>query len=558
LRRRVGASRVIGPERTGKRRGRGQIDRHFDGQAVVVVLVSIGGRRPDAVLAWLRPLARRLRWPSAEDTTMTKMQVTISWQAIRNEDTLEVHDRARLLEHADGCIPVGTAPDGLPLVLRVSRSASIVGPVLRALNAHDLAHLSNEVRAQVTQLNRQVQTERRGLGIAPRGPAAEVPHYVTMTSVPKLMGDTLLSRLLGPTSPLLLPEDARSWQHDDHVAVKTSCGVLMDAAELQQLKRELDVRQHLCVPLDDSPTTVVRQGEGTAIDVTQGRPFVAEDLRGLPSTRFHGFRRVDGAVEGEHFSGALGDHEAYRRAVRRADSVGWSVTRADLLQVIVDVARSVVPLHAEGVVHGDIKPANVLLHADGAAAHDGLNIRTGALSAAGTKGWNAPEQIIARPVCPATDVFALAQLVVQVLEAAVFGDERSFIVPIGNGQRIRERMIALPDVYLDPSLVPLDDAGRTAWRSFLRRCLVLDTDKRVADAVTFANELATLAERHPIAGRRAVSGLAGRLVRRARGDGLAGRGRKNAGGDDAVVWMLDDSYAHVHREPWDFVVAIAA
>jgi hypothetical protein len=495
----------------------------------------------------------------AEAATMTTTRVRIEWESITTDHSLEVHDRAHLVNHADGCIPVGVAPDGLPLVMRVSRSASIVEPVLRAMHAPDTGSLSKDVRHHLTQLNRLVQAERRSLGIAPRGPYSNAPHYVTMSTVPSLLGDTLLCRLLGRTSPLLLPEDTSRWQRDDEVAAKTSCGVLMNAAELQQLKRELDMRQHLCVPLDDGRTTIVRKGEGKTIDLTEGRPLVCEDLRRLTSTRFHGRRRVDGTNHDEEFAGELGDNAAYRRALRSASSVGWSVTRVDLLQVVVDVARSLQPLHAEGIVHGDIKPANVLVTADGAVAHDALNIKVGALSAAGTKGWNAPEQIIARPCSPATDVFALAQLVVQILEAAVFGDERSFVVPIGNGQRIRERMIAAPDVFLDPSLVPMNDAAIAAWRSFLRRCLVLDAEKRLPTAAAFADELAMLAARHPVGGRRAVHGLAGRLVRRARGEGLFDRARRAVTGEDeSVVWLLEDSYAHVHREPWELLVAIAA
>jgi hypothetical protein len=486
-------------------------------------------------------------------TTTTTLE--ISWHAVREDDQLAVHDRARLIDHADGCIPVGTAPDGLPLVLRVSRSASVIDPVLRALHAPTTLSLSPELRGLLQSMNRQVQAERRGLGVAARGPFVDAPHYVTMRSVPELMGDTLLCRLLGHQSPLLLAEDTPVWHRDDHVAAKTSCGVLMNAAELQQLKRELDLRQHLAVPLDDAPTVIVRQGPQRRVDLTEGRAFVAEDLRGMGSTMFHGFRRVDGVDQGEHVSGLLGDTDAYRRALRRSTTVGWSVTRNDLLEIIVDVARSLVPLHASGVVHGDIKPANIFITVDGGVAHDSLDIAAGALSAAGTKGWNAPEQIIARPCTPATDVFALAQLVVRVLEAAVFGDERSFVVPIGGGQRIRERMIAEPDVFVDPTLVPLNDAGIAAWRAFLRRCLVLDADQRVRDAAAFADELATLIERHPVGGRRAVKSLAGRLVRQARGEALH-RGRGAA--DESVVWLLEDSYADVHRAPWDFLVAVAA
>jgi hypothetical protein len=90
---------------------------------------------------------------------------------------------------------------------------------------------------------------------------------------------------------------------------------------------------------------------------------------------------------------------------------------------------------------------------------------------------------------------------------------------------------------------------------------VLDADKRLRDAATFADELAALTDRHPVGGRRAVSRLVGQLVRSARGTGLVDRARRALGGggdDGSVVWMLDDSYAHVHREPWNFLVAVAA
>ncbi len=485
---------------------------------------------------------------------------SIARHHINTHTTLDVHDRASVLNRADTTVRIGTAPDGLPLLLTIQRSASIVEPVLRALHATEVSSLSKEVRGHLTDLNHRVQRERRDLGVAKRGPFVDVPHYVTMSSVPELVGTTLLARLLGPTSPLLLPEDTPAWRAHDEVVAKTSVGVLMNAAEFQQLKRELDTRQHLCIPLDDSPTTIVRQAPESSLDLTAGRVFVHEDLRRLPSTRFHGYRRGEAKLEGEKFSGLLSDHDAYGRAVRRADTIGWSVTRHDLLRVVVEVARSLVPLHTSGIVHGDIKPANIFITADGATAHDSLDIQAGSLSAAGTKGWNAPEQIIARPCTPATDVFALAQLVVQILQAAVFGDERSFVVPIGNGQRIRERMIAAPDVFIDPTMISLDDAAIGAWRAFLRRCLLLDADQRQKDAATFADELASLIEDHPVPGHRAVSRLSGQLVRQPRGGGLIERTRRAIAGtpDVDVAWILEDSYADVHQTPWRFLIAIAA
>lgn len=493
---------------------------------------------------------------------MSDVRVSVIWQTIHQSPARQqVVDRARLLEQADANVPVGTAPDGLPLVLRVSRSASIIEPVLRALHAGEIGDLSAEARKLLVDLNQRLQSERRALGIADHGPHGHGPHYVSMQSVPRLLGDTLLTRLLGSASPLLLPEDR--WAgggRSDELQAKTSCGVLMAADERVRLQENLASRQHLALPLDDGPAQVVRQRADGTLDMSEGRALVLEDLRHLPSAMFHCYRRDEGKRELSHFQGKLGDNDDYRAAIKSAHCVGWSASRMDLLHVVAEVARSLVPLHKQGLVHGDIKPANILITDDGAIAHDSLDVKAGSISAAGTKGWNAPEQIIAREVSPATDVFALAQLVVQILEAAVFGDERSFVVPVGGGARARERMMVEPDVYLDPNLIPFGDAAISAWRALLRRCLALDASQRVPGADAFADELLAICARHRVPGRRVVAGLAGSLTKNAGGEGLVDSLRRSVGrrDDDAVVWSMDDSYSHLHQMPWQLLFGLAA
>lgn len=483
------------------------------------------------------------------------VKISIAWQNLPHpeEPAVDVVDRAQLVNQPDALVPVGTAPDGLPLLMRVGRSASIIEPVLRALYTGDVKHLTPDVRKLLLALNARVQTERRELGVLPRGPWSDGPHYVSMASVPQLWGPTLLARLLGTTSPLLLPEDVTSVRNDE-VACRTSVGVLMSVDERRRIEHDLNTNQHLMLPLGDGAPGIVRVRDGSGIDVDEARPVVFEDLRRVPSAMFHTLRRVDGSTVDTASRGALADNDAYQQNLRRAHLVGWSVDRNDILGLIAEVARSLEPLHNDGLVHGDIKPANVLLTSLGAVAHDGLQLIAGDLSAAGTKGWNAPEQIIARPVSPATDVFALAQLVVLVLEAAIFGDETSFVVPVGGGRRTRERLMADPDVYLDPNLIDFTDDAVAAWRAFLRRCLSLDPARRIQTASAFADELMTIAERFPVPGERSVRGLIGQLTRRATVDS----GRRMLTSAGGCAWILHDSYSHLHRTPWHLVASMIA
>ena len=113
-------------------------------------------------------------------------------------------------------------------------------------------------------------------------------------------------------------------------------------------------------------------------------------------------------------------------AIRAGD-----LSEAGRRRVLAETAVALDHAHSVGVVHRDVKPANVLLRPDGVVKLTDLGIataaereqitRTGALL--GTPSYMAPEQLEGGPTGPAADVYALAAVAFEVLSGrkAVIG-----------------------------------------------------------------------------------------------------------------------------------------
>ncbi|MFF7990995.1 serine/threonine-protein kinase [Kitasatospora xanthocidica] len=132
------------------------------------------------------------------------------------------------------------------------------------------------------------------------------------------------------------------------------------------------------------------------------------------------------------------------------------------------LAEALEAIHAAELVHRDLKPSNVLLAPDGPRVVDfGISVaaeataltRTGMI--VGTPGFMAPEQLLGRPVTPATDVFALgAVLAYAATGAGPFGT--------GSAQALNFRI-----AYEEPDLSVLPQG-----LEIIGRCLAKDPERR--------------------------------------------------------------------------------
>ncbi|WCN84267.1 serine/threonine-protein kinase [Micromonospora sp. LH3U1] len=104
----------------------------------------------------------------------------------------------------------------------------------------------------------------------------------------------------------------------------------------------------------------------------------------------------------------------------RAGPLDWRIS----VRVCAEVAAALAAAHAEGIVHRDVKPANVMLTPSGVKVLDfGIAVPAGTPDpmptgiVLGTPAYLAPEQLDGVPATPASDMYALGVLLYYCLTA---------------------------------------------------------------------------------------------------------------------------------------------
>jgi hypothetical protein len=168
------------------------------------------------------------------------------------------------------------------------------------------------------------------------------------------------------------------------------------------------------------------------------------------------------------------------------DAVERPLGFAEAAAIVVRVAEALAPLHAQGLLHGGIEPASVLV--DDQRELTGLlgfglapalaagADRTRALPLLVSPGYAAPELITGQPLGPQADVYALGILLWELIFAQV--PFRGPILRVLDAHLNR----ALPDFEL-----PFD--APASFESTLRRMLAKRPEHRFADAGAVTEQL---------------------------------------------------------------------
>jgi tRNA A-37 threonylcarbamoyl transferase component Bud32 len=167
---------------------------------------------------------------------------------------------------------------------------------------------------------------------------------------------------------------------------------------------------------------------------------------------------------------------------------------AEAATVVAEIADALACAHEAGIVHRDVKPANVLLSTDGrvlvtdfgiAKAGDGLDL-TGTNTTLGTAKYLAPEQVEGGAVDARADVYALGVILYELLcGEPPFVAEGEAATALARLQRD-----PVPPRRVRPDIAP-------AMEAVVLRALARDPNERFADAPSLRDAV-----------RGAVDGLA--------------------------------------------------
>ncbi len=402
---------------------------------------------------------------------------------------------AQFVKQSEGLVNFGFAPDGLPWVTDVvappsgaellqtaDRMFCLSGasPDFAGTPLHDVVRTLDElIRSQYSQ---QIEL--------PSGKA------FLGTILPKplrsLIGDTILERLFSSNSSSTVRSCTT---HHTGVQAATNAAALEYPGHFPFKQGDAC----LAFPDDDQNMSVVYMTHDTSgwPSFQYRGPFLLENLETFADARF--LFQVNGrpVIEMPCQKG-----EEYLEKRNRYDAGLWqfSVSRLSMADKLLDIAKAVSDLQHAGEIHADIKPSNILVTTDGVRLIDSLQLESGSRSPAMTRGWAAPEQVMASKVGPGTDQFAIGLMLLTLAGGVLFGEETTMVVPSGGTGTARHTIFRSPMVFIDPESGFVPGEHVRAWGRLIERCLCFSPRDRFPSAADLVGELEDLLESESLSG----------------------------------------------------------
>jgi Domain of unknown function (DUF4062)/Protein kinase domain len=406
-----------------------------------------------------------------------------------------VHHASKLAIVPDVSVPVGNAEDGLPLVAYVERSKELEALFTESdLKRPDFSaefpdRVVEELRAALSEPNRlrtvQLKTGSEQLLYVSRKNLSELFDSLLASLIERSRRANAYRRLPGHPDQHESPGNFRRHPNGQ----QESQGSLQSYGGLNRF---------LGISLQGPTLYCVGRRAGEWVE---WRSFETESLCGtFPEDEFV----IWGPTT---FKGKLSEYvDAIQRyAFDNMNSQGmlthtveFLIRRQSVCRTIVEVVKAAMAHHSQFArIHGDLKPANVLLTEGRPRLIDGFDVAEGQVSPGCTPGWSAPEQILGEPVAYSTDCYSLACMMLTCLGGDMIGELTTYKVPPSTGVSTIE-VLRNPVPYIEASDA-LSSQARRAWSAALRPFFRFDPAER-ASCEALVHVLESLLEQHPASG----------------------------------------------------------
>ena len=399
-------------------------------------------------------------------------------------------DIPRFVQKGAGIVRFGTAPDGLPLLVNVPEPPRAEGLLREAalamgVEAAEPDYDGTPLEALVTQLDRLLRAQLVQHLTGSEAGTQEV--MILPRPIRALVGATLLERLFTTWE---MPRPLSGGLQPDTRAAPPAAPQAAAPSPAPQPKFQVG-EAYLAVPVAGERSVVVRKERGAHGWPAYAfvRPFTEETTSLFGDSWYeatgYGTARI-----------APNDGDRYRRL--RADSPmanwQWVVPRGAVARIVMDLAERLAGLQETDEIHGDLKPANVLVTAAAPLPLDSLALAPGARSPAMTRGWAAPEQVLGLAVSPQTDQYPLGLLLLGLVGGVLYGEEARVSIPVGGTRLEYHTVLRNPAVYIDPDTAPVNREHVDAWRDVIERCVRFEAADRfpaLADLIAALRPLTT-------------------------------------------------------------------
>ena len=186
---------------------------------------------------------------------------------------------------------------------------------------------------------------------------------------------------------------------------------------------------------------------------------------------------VGHAPEGLYYVSELVAGENLAARLRRGPVAPW-----EACAIAAQLCRALAHAHAKGIVHRDVKPANILLSTQGRVKVGDFGVARlaegstdGGATIVGTPRYMAPEQGTGRPTTPATDMYSVGVVLYEMLAGTP---------PFASGTVVE---MAMRHLHEPPP--PLPARLPATLQAITARALAKEPDERFADGAEMADAL---------------------------------------------------------------------